>query len=289
MSLEVAGSEGVDPTATLIVTRPEPEAGRLVDALISQGRHAWALPVLAIEDAGDIAAARQALATVDRYALVVFVSPNAIRRALALRDASWPTDVTIGVMGPGSVATLASHGIAAPGHRVIAPPRASTIERAGDRFDSEALFDALDATLGLTTAFTGRVLIVRGNGGRAWFGDRLRDLGIAVDEVEAYRRVRPVADAEQVEALRRAFGEAVPPVFIVTSSEGVGHLVAIVEEALADFATPTAVRTWLFASTVVAPHRRIAAKATEAGFRRVVTTASGDRGIASALARDPAH
>ena len=289
MNPAAAGDDGVDPVATLIVTRPEPEARRLVDALIARGRDAWALPVLAIEDAEDIASARQALATIERYAVVVFVSPNAIRRALALRDAAWPGDVTIGVMGPGSVDTLAGLGIAAPACRVIAPQKASTTGRDGDRFDSEALFEALDATLGLTKAFAGRVLIVRGNGGRAWFGDRLRDLGIAVDEIEAYRRVQPVADAQQVEALRRAFDGSMPPAFVVTSSEGVGHLVAIVEEALAGFAPTAAVRAWLFACVVVAPHRRIAARARDAGFRRVVTTASGDRGIVCGLAADPGH
>ncbi len=280
---------GVDPAATLIVTRPEPEASRLVDALGARGRRAWALPVLAIEDSEDVAAVGKALATVDAYRVVVFVSPNAIRRALALREAPWPTDVTIGVMGPGSVDTLAGLGIAAPAHRVIAPRKASTADRDSDRFDSEALFDALDATLGLTRNFAGRVLIVRGNGGRAWFGDRLRGLGIAVDEVEAYRRVRPVADAGQRESLRRAFADAVPPAFIVTSSEGVGHLVAIVEEVLADIAAPVAIRAWLSACTVVAPHRRIAANAREAGFRRVVATGAGDQGILAGLAADPAH
>lgn len=285
--------DGVDPAATLIVTRPEPEAGRLVDALIARGRRAWALPVLAIEEAADIAAVHRAVAHIEHYALVVFVSPNAIRRALASRDAPWPEHVTIGVMGPGSVETLAALGIAAPDLRVIAPQSAPTAERDGDRFDSEALFAALDVTLGLSDAFAGRVLIVRGNGGRAWFGDRLRSLGIAVDEIEAYRRVRPVANAAQVAALRGAFDEGQRPAFIVTSSEGVGHLVAIVEDALRDEATDgpagDAVRAWLFACTVVAPHRRIAARAREAGFRRVATTAAGDQGILAGLAAGPAH
>lgn len=275
----------VDPEATLIVTRPEPEATRLVDGLVARGRRAWALPVLAIEDAGDTGAARAMLANVHTYALVVFVSLNAIRRALALRAEPWPPGATIGVMGPGSVAMLAALGIESPTYRVVAPQSKATAGKDGDRFDSEALFDAL----GLTSAFAGRVLIVRGNGGRAWFGDRLRAIGIAVDEIEAYRRVRPVADAAQVEALRRALAETPPPAFIVTSSEGVGHLVEIVEEALTGHASRDAIRAWVFDCAIVAPHPRIAAMAHAAGFRRVVTTPSGDQGILAGLTGDPAH
>ena len=278
--------ERVDPAATLIVTRPEPEAGRLVSALIANGRRAWALPVLAIEDVVDVASVRQVLATIDRYALVVFVSPNAIRRALALRDAPWPHDVTIGVMGPGSVETLGALGIAAPAYRVVAPRLVAMAERDGDRFDSEALFEALE----LRPDFAGRVLIVRGNGGRAWFGDRLRGLGIAVDEVEAYRRGRPVADAPQVEAFaprqrrrdaagvhRDQLGGRRPPGRDRRGGAGGFHV------------RPEAVRAWLFDCTIVAPHGRIAANARQVGFRRVVTTASGDRGILAGLAADSPH
>ncbi len=288
----------LDPAATLIVTRPEPEAQTLVDALIARGRRAWALPVLAIEKTDDEATLQQAMSRVDDYALVVFVSPNAIRRALAMRTEVWPRHVVIGVMGPGSVETLKTLCIATPDHRVLSPGSSATDEVPADseRFDSEALFAALDEAFGLTrvetpaataaatrAAFTGRVLIVRGNGGRAWFAERLRGLGIAVDEVVAYRRVRPVADRAQADALRDAFDDFTKPAFVVTSSEGIANLIAIVHETLAGHAPADLVRDWLFASALVVPHRRIATKAREAGFTSVVVTASGDRGILAAI------
>ena len=275
-------SAGIDRAATLIVTRPQQDAGSLIDALRTRGRVVVALPVLAIEPADAPVMLACTLARIDDYRLVVFVSPNAIRQSLALRAAPWPADTVIGVMGPGSVDALASLGIAAPDHRVVSP--ADGIGQ-GERFDSEALFAALDDTIGLTRGFEGRVLILRGNGGRAWFADRLRALGIAVDEVAAYRRVRPEADADATRALKDLFASRASAVFVVTSSEGIANLVAIVEAALAGDATMTAadVRAWLFGSTILAPHRRIADRAREAGFSTVALCAPGDRGIVAAI------
>ena len=269
---------GIDRAATLIVTRPAQDAGTLVEALRARGRSVVALPVLAIEPADDPALLASTLARIDDYRLVVFVSPNAIRQSLAQLRGAWPGGTVIGVMGPGSADALARHGIAVPEHRIISPADGTG---QGERFDSEALFAALDATIGITRGFDGRVLILRGNGGRAWFADRLRALGIAVDEVASYRRVRPTADADAKHALNDLFVAQASPVFIVTSSEGIANLVAIVEAAVAG--DGEAVRSWLFASRILAPHRRIAEKARETGFSAVSLCAPGDRGILAAI------
>ncbi len=278
-------SQGIDPRPTLIVTRPAQDARALIAALRARGRDVVALPVIAIEAAADPSTLATTMAHVEDYRLVVFVSPNAIRQALAQRVDEWPIAVPIGVMGPGSVETLKALGIAGPTHRVIDPRVSTRPDAAGDRFDSEALFAALDDALGLSRDFEGRVLILRGNGGRAWFAERLRSLGIAVDEVAAYRRVRPDADADAAERLRRLFAARDRPVFIVTSSEGIANLLAIVERALADDGSaPLAdVRSWLLGCRLLAPHRRIAEKAHETGFSEVSVCAPGDAGILAAI------
>jgi uroporphyrinogen III methyltransferase/synthase len=270
----------VDPAATLIVTRPQPGASQLRDALRARGRRAIAYPVLAIEPVIDDAPLKHAMRHVDDYRLVVFVSPNAIRHALAHRDAPWPEDVTIGVMGPGSRAALAALGIATA--RVVSPAERPSND-AGERFDSESLFDALDAALGLTKDFQHRALILRGNGGRAWFADRLRSLGIAVDEVEAYRRVRPEPDEASHLALRRLFEAREPVSLIVTCSEGIANIDAMVVQSLATVASRSEAEAWLHAATIVAPHRRIAEKARQAGFSRVTLCGPGDDGILAAI------
>ena len=126
--------------------------------------------------------------------------------------------------------------------------------------------------------FEGRVLIVRGNGGRAWFADRLREREIAVDEVESYRRVRPEPDAASASALRRLHRDNARAVFVVTSSEGLGNLLAMLESLLG-----SAARRWLFDSRIVTPHARIAEKARHMGFSKVSLAASGDRGLVAAI------
>ena len=271
----------VDPRATLVVTRPERDARPLVDALRSRGRSVIALPVIAIEEVADPSTLARTMQRIGDYRLVVFVSPNAIRQALAHRD-GWPHDVVVGVMGPGSVAALKSLGIAAPAYRVVSPTPSASAGSDHDRFDSEALFDALDALLDLH-GLDGPVLILRGNGGRAWFAERLRGLGIVVDEVEAYRRVRPTADATASQALRRLFAARDRTTFVVTSSEGIANLVTIVVEAIANDRVADDVRSWLFGGLVIAPHRRIAETARTAGFERVLVCAPGDEGILAAI------
>jgi len=272
----------IDAAATLVVTRPQPDADRLCDALRERGRRAIAFPVLGIEPPDDDAALRRTMARIGDYRLVVFVSPNAVRRALAHRTGPWPPATTIGVMGPGSRAALEALGVEASGVRIVSPAERA-VEEGAERFDSESLFAALDEILGLSAGFDGRALILRGNGGRAWFADRLRSLGIGVDEVEAYRRVRPDPTVEACEALKALFARGEPVAFVVTSSAGVAHLEPLVERALAGAADAGAARTWLRSMQLVAPHRRIAEVALAAGYRRVAMCGVGDAGILAAI------
>ena len=241
-----------------------------------------AFPVITIEAAADVGRVEAIMARVEDYRLVVFVSPNAIRAALARRDAPWPSDVTVGVMGPGSVATLAALGLQAPAVRIVAPV-GGAVHGGGDRFDSESLFAALDAEIGLTARFDGRALILRGNGGRAWFADRLRSIGIPVDEVAAYRRVATPPDEAGTILMRTFYSSGAPAVFVVTSSESIDRLAERVEEALAGIASRSDGAAWLRRTPLLVPHRRIAENAARAGFGRVVLCGPGDDGILAAI------
>ena len=107
---------------------------------------------------------------------MVFVSPNAVDHAFARSNAIWPHALPIGVVGPGSVQALVRHGVTAPAYNVISPP--SVPDDDTGRFDSEGLFAALDTTLGASTLEGKRVLIVRGDGGREWLADRLREAAL---------------------------------------------------------------------------------------------------------------
>ncbi|TKI18559.1 fused uroporphyrinogen-III synthase HemD/membrane protein HemX, partial [Bacillus pumilus] len=148
---------------------------------------------------------------------------------------------------------------------------------AGTRFDSEALFAALVDRLGLA-ALTGRpVLIVRGDGGREWLADRLREAGALVEAVCAYRRVVPAPSAEAWARVRGLVGGA-PHAWLLTSSEGVRNLDALTQASL-----EPAERAALLHAPIVAPHPRIAETAQAVGFDTITTSGPGDARILAAL------
>ncbi|MGA4288935.1 fused uroporphyrinogen-III synthase HemD/membrane protein HemX [Ralstonia nicotianae] len=256
----------------VIVTRPRAQAPMLVAALERHGLRTLQFPLLDIAPTPNLDDLRAALADPSRYALVVFVSPNAVQQAFAAMPEGfrWPQDVPAAVVGPASAQALAAHGVAAPTYRVIRPD-----SHADDaRQDSEALYARLDvATL------SGReVLIVRGNGGREWLADRLREAGVAVRTVEAYRRGVPVPDAAAWAALREVL--AGRHAWTLTSSEAARNL-----DSLARASLSAAEVEALHAAPCFAPHARIVEQAQSLGFRDVTLTGAGDdRLLAGVLA-----
>src|SRR3546814_17603529 len=86
-----------------------------------------------------------------------------------------------------------------------------------DTQDSEGLWRVLQPLL----ATFKRVLIVRGQSGREWLGDRFQQAGIHVDRLALYDRQAAVWDAQQSDKLAAALAEPAPCVFLLTSAEGV--------------------------------------------------------------------
>lgn len=250
----------------LLVTRPDPQAAAWVARLAAAGFDARALPLLRIvampratdapvlvaADAGDAAAgplrpldaAWQGLAGRD---LVVFVSPNAVAHFFAAgpEGARWPAALRAAAPGPGTGDALRAAGVA----QVITPAANAA------QFDSENLWQQL-----ARQSWTGRsVLIVRGDGGRDWLAEALRNAGARVDFVQAYRRAAPAFDAAQRALLEAALARPHEHVWLFSSSEAVGHL-----DALAPGADWSAARA-------IASHPRIARRARELGCGQVST------------------
>ena len=92
----------------VVVTRPRAQAEPLARRVAALGREAVVFPLLDIHPLPDQQALSDVLRNVVAYALVAFVSPNAIDAAFAILG-SWPRQVAIGVMGEGSRAALARH------------------------------------------------------------------------------------------------------------------------------------------------------------------------------------
>lgn len=287
---------------TVVLTRPAGQSAVLMAKLSARGIGVVDFPLLAIEPPSDGAPLRAALGMLERYALVVFVSPNAVERAFA-HDAAcaldssaapsassllsssslsfsspapdWPRSLPIAAVGPASVAALAQHGVVAPDWTIISPNTAPDDEAA--RFDSEALYAALEKTPGMQALQGRRVLIVRGEGGRAWLAERLREAGAEVETVAAYRRVK-LQPSDDAWARVRALLAGEPHAWLVTSSESMRHLDALAHECLSADENVA-----LRKATLVVPHPRIAEMARDPGFDRIIVCGVGDEHVEAKL------
>lgn len=240
----------------IVVTRPAHQAASLAEGIRRDGGRPILFPVLEIRDAEDLQPLHDVMARLETFDLAIFISPNAVARAMALMTArrAWPPQLRAAAIGRGGVRELQRHGI----QDVIAPECG---------FDSERLLDLpqLQQVAGL------RIVIFRGDGGRELLGETLHARGARVTTVACYRRVRPAADPAPLLA---AWGRGEVHAVVVTSSEGLRNLFAMVGAA----GLP-----WLQHTAVVAPHPRIAAVARELGCTDVITSGAGDDGLLAAL------
>ncbi len=262
----------------VVLTRPVGQAQDLAQALAAHALDTFEFPLIKLQALAPDADLQTAFSALERYALVVFVSPNAIEHAFKHIHKPWPIAVPIGVLGPGSARVLASQHIAAPTHRVIAPVGiVDTTLQQVPRYDSEALAYALDQTLGLSSLKDKRVLIVRGNGGRPWLANRLRSHGAIVDIVTAYQRLLPTPTPSQWMRVRELLAGR-SHVWLITSSESVRNL-----QALAHMHLETSQQALLKQARLVVTHARIAESARALGFGTITQTAAGDASIIRTL------
>ncbi len=252
----------------VIITRPRAQADALAQQVAALGREVVLLPLLEIFPLPDQSHLMRTLADLPRFALVAFVSPNAIDAAFA-HIACWPEGVTIAVLGEGSRAALGRHGVDPARTTIVSPQDAS-------RSDSENLLQALDLA-----ALKGReVLIVRGESGRELMADGLRAAGAIVTTVAAYRRSVPGMTAQLRHTLLGLLERDND--WIITSSEALRGLMALVGQLDA----PGAVAK-MQQQHVIVPHARIGETATALGLARLTLCGSGDERLLAALQSRP--
>ncbi len=241
----------------VVVTRPAGQTGHLAALICAAGGEPVLFPALEILDAEQLQPVLALIDRLDAFDLAIFISANAVNRALDLVHArrAWPAGLRVATVGRGSGRELQRRGFAA----VIAPT---------ERFDSEALLDLAE----LKEVQGKRVVIFRGDGGRELLGDTLSARGAVVEYAECYRRGRPQADAAPL--LARAARHELDA-FTVTSSEGLANLYDMLGEAG---------RQWFKQTPLFAPHERIAAAARALGVQTVVLTGPGDEGLVAGLA-----
>jgi uroporphyrinogen-III synthase len=175
------------------VTRPRSLAAGLATRIERAGGRAVLFPAIEIEPLPQSKA-------LERYEIVIFVSPSAIEHGARWLGAGEKTFA----VGPGTAQRA--------GKEVIFPASGA---------DSEALL----ALPELAEVSGKRILIVRGEGGRSLLGDTLSKRGGKVEYAECYRRVRPRADAAAVlagwvDAVTVNSGEALENLLVLLGEEG---------------------------------------------------------------------
>lgn len=241
---------------TVVVTRPEHQAGRFIELARSRGAAVIALPAIAIDCLALEAPARAALAP-DAHDWVIYTSANAVEAAALALPA--PGRCRVAAVGRATARALAARGI----HVDVVP-----VERA----DSEGLL-ALPAFAEVRGT---RVLVLRGVGGRELLRDELTRRGAQVTIGELYRRRPAVADPEAVAALGDAVESGRRVVVAVTSVEVLDGLLGLLPADLA-----ARVR----GAPLLQPGERVAAAARERGWagELIVAPTAEDGAMLAAL------
>lgn len=246
----------------VVITRPAGEAQRLATLIREAGGKPLLFPVIEICDAANPAPLNDAIARLDAFDLAIFISPSAVDKAMTRIRAqrALPSTLRCAAIGPGGARALARFGVSG----VITPD-----ERAPS-FDSESLL----ATHYLQDVRGKRIVIFRGDGGRELLRDTLTARGAEVQTVACYRRAVPALDPTP---LMEAWSRGAVAAVIITSSEGLRNLCAMVGAAGETFLRETA---------IVAPHPRIAEAARALGMQRVLLSGAGDAALTQTVARD---
>lgn len=243
----------------VLVTRPRGQAAALAQLIRAAGGEPVCVPAIEIRDLDDPAPFHAVADRLDSFDLAIFVSRNAVRKALGMLaarrgGAPWPARLRVATVGQGSRAELQAQGF----ERVIAPPAQS---------DSEALLALPE--LAQAEVRGRRVVIFRGDGGRTLLGETLAARGAAVEFASCYRRERPAS----AEDLRAAWAGGVDAV-TVSSAEGLANLL----ELMGGDAVRRLARLPLFV-----PHPRVAGEAARRGLERAIVAGARDAEMAAAL------
>lgn len=243
---------------SIVVTRPAHQAEAFARLIKEAGGRPIVFPAIEIRDVKDPWAVTRLIDRLDHFDLAIFVSPNAVERAMKVISGrrKFPRRLQVATVGGASVRALERFGITG----VLAPQ---------GRYDSESLLELPE----LAAAKGRRVVIFRGEGGRELLGETLRERGATVEYAECYRRVRPELDPAPL--LQAWSGKGIDAI-TVTSSEGLRNF--------ADLIGPTG-RERLLGTPLFVPHPRIAEAAHGLMVRKVIVTGPGDEGLLTGLAQ----
>jgi len=240
----------------ILVTRPAHQSEHLAHLISQAGGNPILFPALEIVDVADLQPLNNLIDRLDQFDLAIFISPNAVNKAMNLIRArrTLPVKMQIAAIGKGSAKVLAQYGV----KNVITP---------NQRFDSEALLELPE----LQTVAGKRVVIFSGDGGRELLGDQLSQRGAQLEYAECYRRQKPQADNGKLLYL---WARNELQAITVTSSEVLHNLFDLVGKLG---------QQWLKKTPVFVPHQRTAEAARQMGLQLVFVTEAGDEAMVAGI------
>lgn len=242
--------------AHILVTRPDFAQQASISCFEAAGFSCSSLPLLCIEpidiDAQSAGIIRNQFLNLDQFNKLIFISRNAAKLAVDLIDQYWP-QLPVGIdwiaIGPGTAAELNALNIDA---------------KINEGVDSEALLQSDH----LQDLHEQRILIVKGEGGRALLQQQLQERGAKVEVAQIYKRHACHYTAQTIESKLKH----VPDAIMITSGEAL--------EALTAIPWP-----WPKSDTqLLVPSARIAQRANSLGYPNlIITSGASDLAMLTSL------
>jgi uroporphyrinogen-III synthase len=235
---------------SILVTRPGGLSNYLQDSIANAYGKALHLPSMNIAPLEDALAAKQSLASLDDFDILIFVSRNAVKYASQIVADKFRhiQAKTIIAIGSGTHDELLRVGF-------------TDVVFTDSNTGSDALLDIHE--LGSVSVTGKKVLIIRGVGGRELLRDKLLERGAEVQYAELYRRIKPDVEATTISKI---WLEEKPDVVLVTSAEGMRNLLEM---------TGGKERSLFLNTRLVVISPRLKTVAESAGFRAEIKVAAG--------------
>lgn len=227
-----------------LVTRPQPQAQSLAEAIRAADGQAWVMPMLAINPLPETQAIKDCLLMLDRFDLVIVTSRPAARLGMDLIDRYWPQlplHLRWFAIGSGTAGELERFDI--------------QVQHSSTGTDSEALLDMLGAVRGQ------RILVIKGTGGRQLLGEQLTEQGASVEKIEVYQRSRPAYEfSSHINAVLKELESHAINVILCGSGETLNNL---------GYYLPKPYRARY---RLLVPSERVTTEARSLGFQQVTNT-----------------
>lgn len=244
----------------VLITRPAQQQAELLAAIESRGGNAVGLPLIEIRELQDDSALsklKNQIQNLDNYALLIFVSTNAVKYGAEWICNYWPqfpVGVTVVAIGPTTGQMLSKELLC----EVVSSKSGMTSE---DLLLLPQLNHVSDQRIG----------IFRGRGGRELLADTLQSRGGIVDYLEVYER-HSIA-YQPSEFVQRISDESVN-VLTVSSAESLDILI----ENCGDNKDQVSL------IPLISPSERVAERARQAGFGTVVNAqGANEQAVIAAL------